>query len=368
MIFDIKENRVISQEGGNAEIDPYVLEKWGENLNDPKKISTHCKDKRGIIDYETAKRRFETYYDKLNKTDSGKMRGKMFDKKYNKKNRLLLYPGLPCSEKYLEEDGPSKYDMWGVDAFPEGNEVIVNSKDNVITHYYNPKEKYSDDLKYGPEITYTHLLNQYGEDGTKEFLEKDYQNKLFNRYFKDIKPPKWPQKTEKGKKIEKPIIVDEDSTQFDESIQRKRDKRSKKQTYQPMNIKYPLKKETSKKIEIFEEPIINEIPNEEILEEKYKGISAVELFKQPIINSKAPRSSSIENFEDFDYLVYNYSLDNMKTLYNNRTKFLYEIPMKEEYIDDELLFEKYKIEIFDMIDKPLMAIGKMTMNGPELFN
>ena len=192
MIFDIDDNSVITLEGvghidkqilqqyGGA-LDPYVLENYGENPNDPNKVGSQCTDKRGIISYKKAKRRFEKYYDTLNHTDSGRMRGKMFDAKYNKKNRKMLYPGEPCSIKYLEPEGPSEYDMWGVDAFPEGTDISIDSQSNVISHYYSPAEKYDIKLKYGPEITYTHLLNQYGEEGAKKFLDEKWDNKLFNR-------------------------------------------------------------------------------------------------------------------------------------------------------------------------------------------
>lgn len=367
MIFEIKENKVITMEGGAAEIDPYVLERWGDNPNDPNKKSTKCRNKTGIIDYNTAADRFETYYDKLNRTDSGKMRGKMFDKKYNKKNSKLLYPGLPCSEKYLEEDGPSKYDMWGVDAFPEGNQVPVNVKDNVITHYYSPKEKYPMELKYGPEITYTHLLNQYGEEGARKFLEENWDSKLFNKYFKEIKPPKW-NKNEKRQEHPKDvqIILDSNSEDFDIAIERKRNKRSQKKQYKSMPVKFPLKKKYQPKSKILEQSQNIEYPSIEKPDETPNDLEASDMFYQPIYSAKSPQSSGIINYDDFEYLSVIYNVGDIPTLYNNRTKFIYEIPLLDKY-KDQATFENYKVELFDLLEKPYLAMGKMTLNGPEIY-
>ena len=354
---------------GGAEIDPYVLERWGDNPNDPDKKSTKCTDKRASIDYDTALRRFEIYYDKLNKTDSGKMRGKMFDKKYNKKDKMVLYPGMPCSEKYLEEDGPSRYDMWGVDAFPEGNQIPVNVKDRVITHYYSPKEKYPRDLKYGPEITYTHLLNQYGEEGAKKFLDEKWDNKLFNRYFKEIKPPKWEKiPGQKPKRGVIQSIQDEESVQFDESIERRREKRSTKKQYSQMPVKFPIKKMAELKTKIIENPQIEERQEVDTDErEELNGLTGQAVFRQPIYNSKAPRSSSIEDYEDYDYLSVIYNVGDKPVLYHNRTKYIYEMPLLDNYLDENI-FDNFKAELFELLEKPILALGVMTLQGPQLYD
>jgi len=136
------------------------------NVNDPEMSSTKCKKNTGAITYECAKERFNSYYDLKNQTDSGKMRGKLFDVKYNKKPSLILYSGEPCSSKYLHGEGVKTFDVWGVDAFPEDS-CPVFSEDNRVS-----SKCYSDDLKneikYGPElsrgnpdITNERLYNQY---------------------------------------------------------------------------------------------------------------------------------------------------------------------------------------------------------------
>ena len=71
--------------------------RYSINVNDPEMNSSKCKKNIGAITYECAKDRFNSYYDLKNSTDSGKMRGKLFDAKYNKKPSLILYPGEACS-------------------------------------------------------------------------------------------------------------------------------------------------------------------------------------------------------------------------------------------------------------------------------
>ena len=139
------------------------------NINDPEMNSTKCKKNRGAISYECAKERFNTYYDLKNSTDSGKMRGKLFDAKYNKKSSLILYPGEACSSKYLHGEGVKTFDIWGVDAFPEDTCANYNADNHVSSMCYH--NDFKSELKYGPEVS-------------RLIPEKDKDIRLYNQYFK----------------------------------------------------------------------------------------------------------------------------------------------------------------------------------------
>jgi hypothetical protein len=49
-----------------------------------------------------------------------------------KKKKYVLTPGEPGSEKYLLEEGVRTFDMKGVDYFPEGKSIEINSDDDII--------------------------------------------------------------------------------------------------------------------------------------------------------------------------------------------------------------------------------------------
>jgi hypothetical protein len=168
------------------------------NANDPEMNSTKCKKHTGAITYECAKERFNTYYDLKNQTDSGKMRGKLFDVKYNKKPKLILYPGEACSSKYLHGEGVKTFDIWGVDAFPEDSCPIFNEEKRVSSKSYN--ENIQSELRYGPEVSRQlsdvsekRLYNQYFT-GNSEHLAKA-RTKNWENFYKNPKIRKISPKT-----------------------------------------------------------------------------------------------------------------------------------------------------------------------------
>jgi hypothetical protein len=130
--------------------------------------SSKCKKNIGAITYQCAKERFNSYYDMKNSSDSGKMRGKLFDAKYNKKPSLILYPGEACSSKYLHGEGVKTFDMWGVDAFPEHTCALFDQDKHVTSKCYN--EHYKNELKYGPELN--------------RLTQEENEQNLYNQYFK----------------------------------------------------------------------------------------------------------------------------------------------------------------------------------------
>jgi hypothetical protein len=142
--------------------------RYETNIADPHKNSTKCTKKNGAITAECAKNRFNSYYEKDSYSDSGSMRGKLQDIKYNKNSKQVLYPGEPCSEKYLHAKGVKNFDVWGVDAFPEESCPLYAKDSHVQTKCY--REDYKDENKFGPEAT-----NQVSEP-TEE--------RLFHTYFK----------------------------------------------------------------------------------------------------------------------------------------------------------------------------------------
>ena len=364
--------KIITIEGGA--IDPYVLEKYGDHPEDTDKPGTKCREKKGSITYEQAQNRFNLYYDRLNNSDSGRMRSKLLDKKYNKKNRLLLYPGEPCSERYLEPHGPSKYDMWGVDAFPEGEEVNVTSNDRVISHYYIPKEKYDTDKKYGPEITYNHLLNTLGDEGAEAFWKEKYMNRLFNQYFKYEKPPQFPKKSGiSKKKIESTkIIEDPNLPEFEQALEKKREKRlSKKKSTMEKPIKL-YKKPVRKTIvnQVDEEP--NFIEKPEIIKFLPRKIDIESLFQQPPIPDQLQIDGAKDNFDGLSILylshipknIYTSKL-NFEVLYDPQTRYIYGLPLQSDLLeqlsdqDIELLFQEHRAELLKLLIKPFYPLGRL---------
>jgi hypothetical protein len=193
------------------------------NHADPEKTTTKCKKNKGAITYECAKDRFNQYYEMKNQTDSGKMRGKLFDAKYNKKTSRILYPGESCSEKYLFNEGVKTFDMWGVDAFPEASCPVYSNDKRVTTQEYS--DKYSTELKYGPEA--------------KNILESETEKRLYNQYYKNMSPKNLDSARRKNwENIRKNPSVRKVSPKSDDEFQEymterlsdrpKREKRSKK--------------------------------------------------------------------------------------------------------------------------------------------
>jgi DNA segregation ATPase FtsK/SpoIIIE-like protein len=146
---------------------------------------TENKRRTGIITLEEARERFNDYYNKRNKTPIGRLRGKFFDAAYQKKDRFLLKPGEPGSEKYMLEEGPRTFDMEGVDYFPEDTTFEVEADGKIkrgaskgATYYKNgadnePREDLSPPNVSGRQ-TSKHI---YGP-------RKNLTNELYSTYFK----------------------------------------------------------------------------------------------------------------------------------------------------------------------------------------
>jgi hypothetical protein len=267
--------------------------------------------------------------------------------------------------------------MWGVDAFPEGEFVKIDTDNNVISHFYHKKlngEEYPRNLKYGPEITVDHLLNQYGTKGTEEILETD--NRLFNQYFKNEKPPQWPKKAkgEKPQYIAKPIINDEESQEFEESIERARDKRAKKKGYAKMTVKHPYRRPREGREEYYIEPAQNlEVSTEELPKiEEIETLNATDIFAQPLYSSNPPENSGIDDFDAYNELEIIYMLE-LPTLYNNKSRYIYSLPIEDDFIQThsqnyvEQTFQRFKRELFDMCEKPVYPIARITLKGIEFY-
>lgn len=331
--------KVVTQEGGD--MDPYVLEKYGENVNDPEKKSTKCRTKRGIIDYETAKKRFDEYYDNLNTTASGRMRGKMFDIKYNKKNELILYPGEPCSERYLEANGPSKYDMWGVDAFPEGTIVQVDSTHSVKTKEYGkdvPKDK-----RYGSTLT-KKFITSNPELEPEDYINKGEVNRQFNTYFKE-KEKNWEEGRPKPEKVKSSKIYESsDDEEFVEEMENKRKKRTlKKQKQEEREKKKGEKKDAVERKK--------EIP---------QPIPQSDLFYQPKYPEDVPEESYITTIEQYKELI----IENIDGHFRlSSFIYIYELPIirsKIENISEDDLEEFWKANVedyYNKLEKPIKPMG-----------
>jgi hypothetical protein len=399
---------IISQEGGisidecinmleNDTITPETLKECNFNPNDPNKESTKCRINRGAIGYKVAKEVFEKYYNEINTTDSGRIRGKMFDIKYNKKNKKLLYPDEPCSEKYLEPDGPKKYDMWLVDAFPEAENVNIDKGVNISTQHYSADDNISPDLKYGPMITYGHLFNKnYDEVFDKYLLEtrdlteaqelaeqfalektssqlKDTKNlRLFNQYFSKISIPIW-LKDYKNNLVRngfKPIH-DLNSDEFKQSIlnaRRKRDIKKEQKDRQSTQPVFSAKTDIlDQKIEpaVIEELLEINIPELE-LEIPEPIVSIEEIFKQPITNSTD--KGLIDSIDKYRTLIV-VDITESPTLFDEETNYLYKLPFKNEFIETsdyntiENIFTENTDYLFEILEKPITPFAILTYNG-----
>jgi len=402
--LDIKTN-IIFQEGGISidecismlekdNISPELLKECNYNPNDPVKDSTKCRVNQGKIGYKLAKEVFEKYYNEINTTDSGRIRGKMFDIKYNKKNKKILYPDEPCSEKYLEPEGPKKYDMWLIDAFPESENISVDKGVNISTQYYSPDDNISADLKYGPMITYGHLYNKNYNEVFDEYLKetnnqtkaqelsekhaiekttnqlKDNQNlRLFNQYFSKISIPIW-LKDYKNNLIRAGLkpIYDLNSDSFKESIinaRRKRDIRKDKKSEQPtfpVFEKTPLEEQQENEIE---NPIEIKVP---ILQKEQiePDITISDIFQQhESINTDKGLIQDIEKYKSLIVVF----ITEKPTLFDQETNYLYRLPFTDIFLEtnDYEIIEDFFIQnvdnLFEMLEKPIVPFAILTYNG-----
>jgi hypothetical protein len=381
-----------------------VLRECNYNPNDPNKQSTKCRVNRGTIDYKLAKEVFEKYYNETNLTDSGKLRGMMFDMKYNKKNKNLLYPGEKCSQKYLEPDGPRKYDMWLVDAFPEGETIKVNDDLYINTqNYYD--ENIPSNLKYGPMITYGLLLHknynviyklvakeELDEDEAKQIALKEAMKqtdeqikssadiRLFNQYFSKVSVPTWLNDYKHNLVREGKQAMDINSKEFKKSIEdaiRRKDKikenrklKKKRETSPELELPKELLRKKQQKIDT--EPVLKkkQVPDIELSlpapVQQHNDYNVVEIFKQP--NQTKTKEGLIHNLDEYRKLIL-VNITETINLYNNETKYLYNLPFNESFInsnDYELLENVFNDHIeyfFETLIKPITPFAMLTFNG-----
>ena len=146
---------------------------------------TENKRRTGIITLEEARERFNDYYNKRNKTPIGRLRGKFFDAAYQKKDRFLLKPGEPGSEKYMLEEGPRTFDMEGVDYFPEDTTFEVEADGKIkrgaskgATYYKNAADNEPREDLSPPNVS--------GRQTSKHIYgpRKNLTNELYSTYFK----------------------------------------------------------------------------------------------------------------------------------------------------------------------------------------
>jgi hypothetical protein len=380
-----------------------VLLECNYNPNDPNKQSTKCRVNRGTIDYKLAKEVFEKYYNETNLTDSGKLRGMMFDMKYNKKNKNLLYPGEKCSQKYLEPDGPRKYDMWLVDAFPEGESVKVNDDLYINTqNYYD--ENIPSNLKYGPMITYGLLLHknynviykmiateELDEDEAKQIALKEAMKqtdeqikasadiRLFNQYFSKVSVPTWLNEYKHNLVREGKQAMDINSKEFKKSIEdaiRRKDKIKENRKLRKQETQSELKgpkeqlRKKSQKTSVPEPVLKTKVPDIELSlplsTQAPKDYNVVELFKQP--EQTKTKEGLIHNLEEYRKLIM-VNITETINLYNNETKYLYALPFNESFInsnDYEFLENVFRDNInylFETLIKPITPFAMLTFNG-----
>ena len=172
------------------------------------------------ITYEDALKRFNDFYNdpSRNKTDIGRLRAKMFDAMYQKKEKtkagnkrsfkcntgenyneeLDLEPGQ-CekgSAKYNLEMGPKTFDIEGIDSFPEGTSIDLNHRGKEISVISKGSSNYkkmydshidNEDLKqnedgtvtsnkiYGPRIKHSgKLYNEHFKNKYNELIDEDH--------------------------------------------------------------------------------------------------------------------------------------------------------------------------------------------------
>ena len=402
-----KDTPLIIQEGGISineciklldkdNVSEEILKECNFNPNDPNKESTNCRTNRGKISFKLAKEVFEKYYNEINTTDSGRLRGKMFDIKYNKKNKKILYSNEPCSEKYLEPEGPKKYDMWLVDAFPEAESIRVDKGTNVSTQYYAKDDNISSDLKYGPMITYGHLFNKnYNElyekylketndtiraekqaelealQKTSDQLKDSSQIRLFNQYFSKISTPTWLKDYKENLlRMGTPPIYDLNSPEFKQSVidaRRKRENKKHKKSVQPLFMENVEKK--TPLLELVEAAPLIEIPKLDI---KNPDISVIprltidEVFNQP--EQIRTDEGLIDDINEYNKLIL-VDITETTSLFNKDTNYLYKLPFSSDFINTndydtiEHFFEENVNYLFDLLEKPITPFAILTYNG-----
>jgi len=184
------------------------------------------------ITYEDALKRFNDFYNdpSRNKTDIGRLRAKMFDAMYQKKdktkagnkrsfkcntgdsyNEELDLESGQCekgSAKYNLEMGPKTFDIEGIDSFPEGTSIDLNHrgkeisviskgssnyKKNYDSHIDKEDLKHNDDGTvtsskiYGPRIKHSgKLYNEHFKNKYNELIDEEH----FGTYDGDGDKPK----------------------------------------------------------------------------------------------------------------------------------------------------------------------------------
>ena len=373
----------------NGTMDDALLERCNQNADDPNHIGTKCRGNQDALspaDYEKAQAHFNNYYDKNNTTDSGRLRGKMFDIKYNKKGKDLLYFGEPCSAKYMEEDGPKKYDLWYVDAFPQGTRVTVGNH-TIYTHSYDDIAK---TMKYGPTITQNHMIRRlYNEIYAKEYEER-FAKTAQSSPFRHIK---------NAEEREKVVRLATRQAILQDAIRTFENAKTSKQMF------HQYFRERQNKLE---QDIPLQVPSVEVVAEESVEVSDV---AQPLnMDETADASakqmpSSLRLGEVFDddwedifmddgdegegtlrkgddeyhrfarMVVVNVRGNRIPLLYDPQTTYVYEIPFHEKILRkySDISIEQYihahRKEIFSKIagTNNYRASGKITMQGLVMF-
>ena len=151
-------------------------------------------NRKGSITKEQAQKKFNNYYNNRNSTPIGKLRGKMFDMMYQKKNKYTLEEGQPGSARYLLEEGPRTFDFKGVDYFDEGSIVKLSDSNQTIkskgSTYHKGKIDLDDKIQidehnkiYGPRLNNNkQLYSQYFKN--KYNQQFNLKNNLVDEYWR----------------------------------------------------------------------------------------------------------------------------------------------------------------------------------------
>ena len=105
----------------------------------------------------------------------------MFDMMYEKKPKFTLYPGEPGSAEYLLEEGPKTFDMVGVDSFPEGTDIDVESDDYNVS-IVSKGATYYDKSKNDPDSN----LGESDKEGRKKSKDIYGPRKMMENYTVNI--------------------------------------------------------------------------------------------------------------------------------------------------------------------------------------
>ena len=374
----------------NGTMDETLLKRCNTNEDDPNHVSTKCRGNRDVIapeDYEKAQAHFNDYYDKHNTTDSGRLRGKMFDIKYNKKGKDLLYFGEPCSAKYIEEDGPKKYDLWYVDAFPQGTRVTVGNH-TIYTQSYDDIAK---SMKYGPAVTQNHMIRRiYNEIYAKEYDDR-FAKTSEKAPFRDIKDD------EERKKVvrlaTRQAILQDSIRAFENSKTSKhmfhqyfRERQAKLEQDIPLQVVQVVAEDSTVEEDVSEvsHPLdidatdanTTHMPSSlrlsDVFDDDWEDIfdeSDGDGEEDEIITSTIIRKADYDTFARM--VVVNVRGNRIPVLYDPETTYVYEIPFHEKILRkySEISIERYihahSRPIFDKIagTNNFRASGKITMKG-----